>query len=332
MGQGGRRGQAERMSSDALRSCWDLARMRGGVISRKEALACGASPDFIDGMLRSRRWLTLQRGVYCVSAGQPSRETSLWAAIHRAGPEAALSHDTAAELFGLTDERCPLIHITIPESRRVRPIPGVVLHRSVRLAEAIHPSLEPPRVRLEETVLDLVDRAAAFDAALDVMCAACQRRLTTVARLAAVMGKRGKLRWRGDLAGTLEEIGSGVHSVLEYRYLHRVERPHGLPTALRQARIDAGGSSRYLDNLYREYSLCVELDGLQAHPDEKRWQDLRRINAITEKGITVLRYGWIDIDRRPCETAAQISSVLRHLGWPETGRACGPGCAGVRRA
>ncbi|HEY3903386.1 MAG TPA: hypothetical protein VGM14_05760 [Streptosporangiaceae bacterium] len=320
------------MSSDALSLCQDLARTQGWVISRKEALGCGASPTLIDGMLRSKRWLALQRGVYCVSVDQPSRDTSLRAAVHRAGPDAALSHETAAELFGLMDERCPLIHITIPESRRVKPIAGLVLHRSVRLAEAIHPSLEPPRVRLEETVLDLVDRATSFDAALDMSCSACQRQLTTVARLVTTMSKRSKLRWRGVLTDTLDEIGSGVHSVLEYRYLHRVERPHGLPTALRQARIEAGGRSRYLDNLYRDYALCVELDGLQAHPDKQRWQDLKRVNAITEKGIMVLRYGWIDVDRWPCETAAQISAVLRHLGWRGRGRPCGPNCGAIRRA
>lgn len=320
------------MSSDPLRLCQDLARAQGWVISRKEALGCGASPDLIDGMLRSKLWLTLQRGVYCVSAGQPSREASLWAAILRAGADAALSHETAAELFGLIDKRCPQIHITIPESRRVKPISGVVLHRSIRLAEATHPSLEPPRIRLEETVLDLVDRATAFEPALDLMCAACQRRLTTVARLVTVMRKRGKLRWRGALTKALDEIGSGVHSVLEYRYLHRVERPHGLPTAFRQARVDAQGGSRYLDNLYQDFALCVELDGLQAHPDKQRWQDLRRINAIIEQGITVLRYGWIDVDRWPCETAAQIIAVLRRLGWKGTVRSCGPNCAVARCA
>ena len=35
-------------------------------------------------------------------------------------------------------------------------------------------------------------------------------------------------------------MGSGVHSVLEHRYLTRVERPHGLPRGVRQrlVRID----------------------------------------------------------------------------------------------
>lgn len=203
---------------------------------------------------------------------------------------------------------------------------GVVIHISRRIGEATHPSLLPPRTRLEETVLDLVDQAATFDAALGMACSACQRGLTTVPKIIAAMSKRAKLRWRAELATALRDIGTGVHSVLEYRYLHKVERPHGLPEAVRQAKITPGGRSRYLDNLYEDYALCVELDGLQAHPDERRWQDLRRINSITESGKTVLRYGWIDTDRHSCETVIQVGTVLRRLGWQGTLCPCGPAC------
>ncbi len=203
---------------------------------------------------------------------------------------------------------------------------GAVVHRSTRLADAIHPSLLPPRTRLEETVIDLVDQATAFEAALSVVCSASQRRLTTAAKLQATMGQRPKLRWRDELTMALGEVGDGVHSILEYRYLHRVERPHGLPQAVRQSRLDAEGRNRYLDNLYRDYALCVELDGLQAHPDEQRWQDLRRINSIIQNGKTVLRYGWIDINQHGCDTATQLGAVLQHLGWQGYIRPCSPAC------
>jgi hypothetical protein len=203
---------------------------------------------------------------------------------------------------------------------------GAVVHRSTRLVEAIHPSLLPPRTRLEETVIDLVDQATIFDEALSVVCSASQRRLTTPAKLLATVNQRSKLRWRGELTIALGEVGAGVHSILEYRYLHRVERPHGLPQAIRQARLDADGRNRYLDNLYRDYGLCVELDGLQAHPDEQRWQDLRRINSIIQNGKTVLRYGWIDVNQHGCETATQLGGVLQHLGWQGSLRPCSPVC------
>ena len=243
------------------------------------------------------------------------------------GPGAALCHETAAELHGFADRPSRLIHVAIPKDRRISPMSGVMIHRSSRLAEAIHPSLLPPRTRLDETVLDLVSEATRFETALGLTCLVCQRGLTTVPLLGAAMAKRTRLRWRDELAKALGDIGTGVHSVLEYRYLHQVERPHGLPTAVRQAKVDTNGRNRYLDNLYEGYSLCVELDGLQAHPDEQRWQDLRRVNSIVEQGKTVLRYGWIDVDQHACETALQVGGVLSRQGWPGTLFPCGPTCA-----
>jgi hypothetical protein len=200
------------------------------------------------------------------------------------------------------------------------------VHRSSRVAEAIHPTLLPPRTRVEETVLDLAEQAAVFDAAFGAVCAASQRRLTTCERVGEAMSRRKKMPWRAELGQALGLIGAGVHSLLEYRYVRLVEHAHGLPPALRQAKIVSGARNRYLDNLYRDYGLCVELDGQQAHPEDRRWQDLRRINTLTEQGMTVLRYGWTDVDQRPCQTAAQIATVLRKLGWRGPARRCSHSC------
>ncbi len=265
--------------------------------------------------------------MYSVVTGEPSRQAALWAAVLASGPDAALSHQSAAELFKLTDEPGSLIHISIPQHRRVSPAAGIVVHRSSRLAEAVHPNLLPRRTRIEETVLDLVAQAADFDSAFGIVCTACQHRTTTVEHIVQAMSRRKKLRWRAELAAALGQVRDGVNSLLEYRYVQLVERPHRLPAAIRQARIVAGSRTRYLDNLYRDYALCVELDGLQAHPDEHRWQDLRRMNSITAEGITVLRYSWTDINKHPCSSAAQVAAVLRSRGWKGAFRRCAPGCA-----
>jgi hypothetical protein len=145
------------------------------------------------------------------------------------------------------------------------------------------------------------------------------------------MSRRKKLRWRAGLAESLGDVGAGAQSLLEYRYLHLVELPHCLPRAIRQAKISDASSNRYLDNLYRDYGLCVELDGRQAHPDDQRWQDMRRINKIAEHGLVTLRYGWTDIDLHPCETAVQIAAALRSRGWPGQARPCAPACAARRQ-
>lgn len=307
-------------------ACRDLAEFQSGVITRQQAMASGLDSDTIGRLLRNGRWQLLQRGVYLVVTGEPPRSAVLWGALARAGRGAALSHQTAAELFGLTDQPSSLIHVTIPVNRRVGLVPGVAIHRSSRVREACHPSLLPPRTRIEETIFDLVQQAASFDAAFNIACAACQRRLTTTDRLAATMTKRNRLRWRTELGSALTDIGAGVHSLLEYRYVHRVERPHGLPRAVRQVRIVRGGRSSYLDNLYPDYHLCVELDGRVAHPEGQRWRDIHRDNAGLVDGLGTLRFGWRDIEERACLTAVQVGTVLSRGGWRGELRRCGPGC------
>jgi hypothetical protein len=74
--------------------------MQQGVIGRGQALEAGLAPDSIETLLRSGRWQRLYRGVYATFTGTPSHEAMLWAVLVRAGPGAALSHETAAELYG----------------------------------------------------------------------------------------------------------------------------------------------------------------------------------------------------------------------------------------
>lgn len=63
----------------------------------------------------------------------------------------------------------------------------------------------------------------------------------------------------------LEDVATGVYSVLEHRYLTRVERPHGLPTARRQRVVRAGRGPAYRDVEYPTIGLVVELDGRLGH-------------------------------------------------------------------
>lgn len=315
------------MSRELPTACRDLVELQSGVLARGQTLLRGMDPDAVARLVRSGRWQSLQRGVYAVFTGQPPREAVLWAALLRAGSGAVLSHQTAAELFKLADQPSSLIHVTVPVSRHIEAIPGAVIHRSTRVQLARHPSLLPPRTRIEETVLDLIGQAASFDVAFNWACTACQRRLTTADRLVASMSTRKKVRWRAELTGAFAEISDGVHSLLEYRYVHDVEQPHGLPRAVRQARIIRGNRSYYLDDLYEDYHVCVELDGWTAHPDDRRWQDIHRDNAAAAEGLITLRYNWADVTQRPCLTALQLGLALQQGGWPGSVRPCGPRCA-----
>lgn len=303
--------------------------LQRGVIGRRQALGSGLAADSIETMLRTGRWRRLHRGVYATFTGEPSRESLLWAALVRAGPDAMLSHQTAAELFGLTREGDPdgPIHVTVPrEGSHPRGIDGVVVHRAGRAAQARHPYFLPPRTSVEVTVVDLAASARSSDEASSWLYRATGTWLTGPDRLREAIRQRPAMRWRAELLSSLTTGGDGVRSALELRYVRDVERAHALPEATRQAQVVRSGRTRYLDNLYEAYRVCVELDGLAAHPPGERWRDLHRDNAGAVEGILTLRYGWPDVTERPCEVAEQVVAVLRQRGWNGIPRPCRPSC------
>jgi very-short-patch-repair endonuclease len=315
------------MPVDLPEDCRQLIELQRGVLARWQAPAVELEWTTIKSLLRNDRWRPLRRGVYATFTGEPCREAELWAAVLRAGPHAILSHQTAAELDGLTSRRSEVIHVTVPDGKHVAQIPRIRLHRSERLAQARHPSRTPPRTRIEETVLDLTQTAKNIDGAFGWLCQACASRLTTPELLLTALGKRGKVRWRSILRGALADIDDGAQSVLEVRYVRGIERPHELPRARRQARMTRSSGGIYLDNLVARYRTCIELDGKAAHPVAERWRDIARDNASAADGIITLRYGWADVAQYPCQTAAQIAAVLRRRGWTGQPTPCGRPCA-----
>jgi hypothetical protein len=317
------------MSAELPSPSPELLVVQGYALARRQSASCGIGPRAMRSKVNIGRWQRLQRGVYATFSGEPSRETVLWAALLRVGPDAVLSHHTAAERHGLIDEPSSIISITVPASRHPAQtkIPGVVIHRSDLILRTRHPAMLPPCTRVEDTVLDLIQTAETFDDAYAWICRAIGRRLTTANRIRLAMGERKKMRWRREVAVALGDADGGALSVLEYRYVRRVERPHGLPVARRQARIRQGTGNRYLDNFYAEYGVCAELDGTAAHPAYEQWRDKRRDNANTVGGIVTLRFGLLDLGDRRCDTAAAVATLLRRRGWPGSPCPCAPACA-----
>jgi Transcriptional regulator, AbiEi antitoxin len=329
------------MSIELPDECLRTLKEQDGVITVGQAVAAGMTAKAVRALAHAGRWQVMQRGVYAAFTGKPDRRAELWAAVLRAGPDAVLSHQTAAELWGLVDSPGKIIHVTVPHGsnpERRGPIPGVVIHRSRSSQCARHPVLTPPRTRVEETVLDLMDCAPTFDEKYNWICRAIGRRRTTAARIRAALDGRPRIRWRFEIELALGYAGDGALSVLELRYARGVERVHGLPTATRQARVRQETGNRYLDNLYAEYRACVEIDGAAAHPADEQWRDRRRDrwNAVHE-GIDTIRIGVPDLinQDRMCSTAADVTRWLSGRG-PKVGYPCGPDCPvrllGVLRA
>jgi hypothetical protein len=317
--------------------CQRLIADQRGVISLRQALAAGMTASAVKNRVRCGDWQRMQRGVYATFTGTPERESELWAAVLRAGPGAVLSHHTAAERHGLLSRPSQVIHVAVPRDSfpdRRGKIPGVVIHQSDAIIGRRHSAMTPPCTRIEDTVLDLIAISPTLDDAYNWICKAIGSRRTTANRLRDALDARPRFPGRRQVEVAIGEAGGGALSWLERRYVGGVERRHGLPVATRQAKVSRPGGNRYLDNLYTDYLVCVELDGVAAHPADQQWQDKRRDRAnLVSSKIVTMRVGYLDVcDRnRQCATAAEVAKALSDRG-RAVGHPCDDPCCPVTRA
>ncbi|MGH3245147.1 MAG: type IV toxin-antitoxin system AbiEi family antitoxin domain-containing protein [Trebonia sp.] len=301
---------------------------QAGVVSRRQVLAAGVSRSTITSKVKHGLWQQLHLGVYAAFTGEIRWEARLWAAVLYAGPGALLSHETAAVVLGLTDRRSPVIQVTIPASRRVRPPRGVAIHLSSYEYPRWRPRRGvPPHTSCADTIIDLVAAADNLDDVVGWVSRGIARNLIGEGQLKAAAAARRRFRWRDQIDEVIERVAGGSHFPLEFRYDRDVERAHGLPTAARQARfVKPGGTSGFRDRCYEKYGLIVELDGQQFHQREQRGRDRVRDNEAAATTGATLRYGWVEVDRTPCETAGQVHRALRLRGYPGPMRPCSATC------
>jgi very-short-patch-repair endonuclease len=292
------------------------------IVSRAQLLAAGWSESRIRRSLRNRRWQIVHPGVYATHTGPIGYDDHLLAALLHAGPEAAWSHYTAAEQLGLLkpDGNRP-VYVTIPERRRIKPRPNVIIHRDEYWADRLAPVV-PPRRSAADAVLDIVGITLPLDQAAAVIAEGCQSGRVSPADILTSLAHRPRLRHRRSLRPILADVAAGSHSLLELRYLRDVERRHGLPTGLRQRAVD----NEFTDVFYRGFELVVELDGRLHLAPRQRWRDLDRDNRATLRAEATLRYGWIDVTGRPCQAAVQVLQVLRRTQPALTADPCSPCC------
>ena len=290
-------------------------------------IAHGLTDGQIEAMLAGRRWQAHLPGVYLTFTGPVPPRTRIWGAVLYAGDGAMACLGTAAWLWGLRNDLPEPVEICVPFERKVTDQPGVRVASRKNLVNLRHPAQAPPRTRVEDTVLDLLDHAVDEDDVVALITGACQRRLTTAARLAHRAAERRRLRWRRLLRDVLDDVRDGVQSALERRWRRDVEQPHGLPAGQRNQREGPRGQHRYRDVRYRKFKVVIELDGNAAHPVEDRELDRLRDNDLAETDQVTLRYGWTSVVGSPCTAAAQVRRVLVTRGWRGQVRRCGPDCS-----
>ncbi|MDT0203738.1 hypothetical protein [Nocardioides sp. AE5] len=306
----------------------DILLNQDQLISRRQAHECGLDDNDLRRLVRNRRLAIVHPGVYVAHTGALTWHQRSWAAVLAAWP-AALSHDSALRAANGPGRRDGagegLLHVAIGPGRKVVVPEGVVLHRTAHLSSRVHWNRSPPRMRIEEAALDVAAAASSDFDAVAVLAQVVSERQTTAARLLKALAGRERIARRRFLERVLTDVAQGTCSVLEHGYLTRVERPHGLPVAVRQA-IDLSRGTLYRDVLYEEFDQVVELDGRIFHSGaHRRDVDLDRDLDAAVDGLATVRAGWGQVHLRACRTAARIALLLQRRGWDGEPRTC-PAC------
>lgn len=135
---------------------WTLVRQQHGAIARRQLLDLGLSAKQIERRIASGRLHPVWRGVYAVGRPQLSKHGRWVAAVLACGPHAALSHGSAAALWGFGKELGGLIDVSVPVRGRNR-LRGIWVHR--RTETALSDVVVHEGIPLTSPVRTLIDQA-----------------------------------------------------------------------------------------------------------------------------------------------------------------------------
>jgi len=318
------------VGTDADRALRGLLGRQCGVVSRRQALACGLAAYDLERLVRRRELVRVVPGVFVDHTGELTWEQRAWAGCVAVGRGALAGRSALRAAIGAGwrhhRESAP-IHLVVDQQRRCAAPVGYRLERRRGIESLVRWNASPPRLRVEQAALDLASLEPDPLRMVGLLADLCQTRHTTAQRLLDAARERVRLPRRARIEQLLADLADGTCSTLEHGYLVQVERAHGLPTGARQL---AGTST--LGNVRRDVDydplpLRVELDGRLFHDTaEQRDRDLDRDLDSAVEGRLSIRLGWGQVFTRPCHTAERVVRLLRGAGWMGEPVPCGPAC------
>jgi very-short-patch-repair endonuclease len=287
----------------------EIAAGQDGVVGHEQLHALGLGDDAIQHRI-DKGWLhVVFRGAYAVGHKRITWRGRLRAAVLSCGPNALISHRTAAALHNLRRGGGGKIHVTVPggghEDRD-----GIVLHRVRRIAPADAASvdgipvtsvartcLDQAAVIKRETLDDLLEAAErnkSFD--LNAFLAVCGR------------GRRGSKALKRAIL-LYQPIPGWTRSRLERR-LFKALRKRGAPLPS----VNAWVEDQECDLVWHDEHLVVEVDGDVWHnTTAARARDPRRDAKLQIAGFATFR---VPENRIVYEIDGVVDDVLALLRRP----------------
>src|SRR3982751_2134303 len=95
------------------RTIWALVRRQHGVIARWQLAGLGLTPSAIRHRIRTGRLRPVHRGVYAVGRPELTQHGRWMAAVLACGPDALLSHESAAALWGIRPQQSGPVTLSV---------------------------------------------------------------------------------------------------------------------------------------------------------------------------------------------------------------------------
>jgi very-short-patch-repair endonuclease len=296
----------QRLQSGSSRAVWGLAERQHGVVARRQLLNLGIHPQAIKHRVATGRLHPVRRGVYAVGRPQLTRQGRWMAAILSCGPDAVLSHGSAAALCEIASEPPGLIEVSVP-SGVFRCHSGLVAHRRTLKPADVTKRDGIPLTAPVRTLVDLAVRLGRGPLERATREADKRDLADPDALRSALDDLRGQ-RGVGRLRAVLDRHTFVLtDSELERRFLP-IARRAGLPVPRTQVIVNGFR----VDFYWPEIGLVVETDGLRYHrTPAQQAADRVRDQAHTAAGLTPVRFTHAQI----AYERGQLRETLRAVAW-----------------
>jgi Transcriptional regulator, AbiEi antitoxin/Protein of unknown function (DUF559) len=295
----------------------EIAEGQHGVAARRQLFAAGLSKAEVNGLVERGHLLCLHRGVYAVGHARIDKYSRWMSAVLASGPEAVLSHRSAAQLWGVVPEWD--IHPEVIRPRKSKTRTGVNHHRIVLPSDEVDVVLGIPVTSIFRTLFDMARLVSVREmhprqlqrAFHEAEAKGLTGRVSLPGLIERYPGHRGVGVLR-KLLGQGEPIGI-TESELEERFLAFLGA-RGFPRPRLSATLPLRGRLLRPDCLWERERLIVELDGREVHGSDRAFEgDRRRDRELLAEGWRSLRITWRQLRDEPDAIA---SDLMRLLGTP----------------
>jgi very-short-patch-repair endonuclease len=284
---------------------WALAGQQHGLLARRDLLKLGFGEAAIEHRLTTGRLHRVMRGVYAVGWPGMSSERRWMAAVLACGPDAVLSHRSAAALWEIGEERERLVDVSVRRRCEVRR-PGIrAMSRPSLPAKDVTEYGGIPVTAPVRTLLDLASELG-------------ERELERCVNEADKRDLVDPETLRGELEGYRGECGvRALRELLDRQtfalsdsdlevFFRRIAKAAGLP----MPRSKAWVNGFEVDFFWPQLGLVVETDGLHYHRTAaEQGRDRVRDQAHVAAGLTQLRFTHYQVRYE----AGYVSGVLRRV-------------------